>query len=61
MYVRATNADASSWGTPMTVLSNNNVGLHTSLKDVNGNPAIIFGDFTNKRLIREIYLKVFET
>ena len=46
-YVRATNADGSAWGTPVTVDSTGSVGQYASLAIVNGNPAIGYYDATN--------------
>ncbi len=47
-YVRATNADGSAWGTPISLdVSSSTVGAYTSLAIVNGNPAIAYYDATN--------------
>ena len=43
-YVRASDADGTSWGAPVTPDSTENVGRHTSLAVVNGNPAISYWD-----------------
>jgi hypothetical protein len=47
MYVRATNAAGTSWGTPLSIDVTGNVGQYTSLLIVNGNPAITYYDATN--------------
>jgi PKD repeat protein len=49
-YVRANDADGSSWGTPMRVDRPGNVGRSTYLAIVNGNPAISYTDWGNGRL-----------
>ena len=41
-YVRATNASGSTWGTPVTIDTTSNAGLHTSLAVVSGYPAISY-------------------
>jgi hypothetical protein len=41
-YVRASDANGSSWGTPVTVDSEGVTGACTSLAIINGNPAIIY-------------------
>ncbi len=41
-YVRATDADGTSWGTPVTVDASGLAGDYTSLQMVNGNPAISY-------------------
>ena len=41
-YVRATDANGTSWGAPVTVDSTNDVGQYTSLAVINGNPAISY-------------------
>ncbi len=47
-YVRATNATGSSWGTPITVDNSEDAGnYYTSLKVVNGYPAISYRDGDN--------------
>lgn len=47
-FVRANNADGSSWGSPLTIDSVGDQGLYTSLEVVAGNPAITYtGDATN--------------
>lgn len=45
-YVRATDADGTSWGIPVTIDSIGNVGQYTSLDVVDGNPAISYHDTT---------------
>jgi hypothetical protein len=50
MYVRATDASGSAWGTPVTVDATGDVGYYTSLAIVNGNPAISYYDVTNADL-----------
>jgi hypothetical protein len=47
MYVRATDASGTTWGTPVFVDSAGNVGQHGSLIIVSGNPAISYYDVTN--------------
>ena len=49
-YVRANDANGTSWGTPVTVASIGDVGQYTSLAVVNGNPAISYYDATNDHL-----------
>lgn len=50
-YIRATDVDGTTWGTSVIVdASANDVGKYTSLKIVNGNPAIAYQDFTNRDL-----------
>jgi mRNA-degrading endonuclease HigB of HigAB toxin-antitoxin module len=53
-YVRATTSSgtlAGNWGTPVTLdTSGGNVGSHTSLAVVNGNPAISYYDQANSSL-----------
>lgn len=46
-FVRAEDADGASWGTPVTVDSVGDVGLHTSLAIVHGRPAISYQDGTD--------------
>jgi hypothetical protein len=49
-YVRATNdsgALLADWGAPVSVDTAADVGQHTSLEVVNGNPAISYHDLTN--------------
>jgi uncharacterized delta-60 repeat protein len=43
-YVRAVNADGSTWGTPLAVVTVGNVGSFCSLAVVDGNPAISYRD-----------------
>ncbi len=50
VYVRATNAARTAWGTPVTVASTGDVGKYTSLVIVNGNPAISYYDTTTGSL-----------
>ncbi|MCS3797777.1 T9SS type A sorting domain-containing protein [Niastella sp. OAS944] len=50
-YVRATDANGSSWGVPFTVdASTASVGLYSSLQTINGFPAIAYSDATNEIL-----------
>lgn len=42
LYVRATNPQGTSWGTPVVVESAGNVGAYCSLEVVNGSPAIAY-------------------
>ncbi|MCH7471456.1 PKD domain-containing protein [bacterium] len=46
-YVRASDADGTSWGAPVAPDSTGGVGQYTSLAVVNGNPAISYLDGTN--------------
>jgi hypothetical protein len=46
-YVRAYDADGSTWGTPFVVDSVGNVGTFTSMLSLNGYPAISYCDETN--------------
>ena len=46
-YVRANDANGTSWGTPVTLDSTGNVGQYTSLAIVAGYPAISYYDATN--------------
>lgn len=51
-YIRATNATGATWGTAVTVTgTGTNTGQYTSLKMVNGNPAISFFNATNQDLV----------
>jgi hypothetical protein len=52
-YVRANDADGSTWGTPVTVDDGggDSVGYYASLVVVNGNPAISYCDYTNYDLM----------
>jgi hypothetical protein len=49
-YVRATNANGTAWGTPVTIDSTGDVGRYSSLTVVNGNPAISYYDIGNANL-----------
>jgi hypothetical protein len=49
-YVRAADAQGSSWGTPVAIDTAGGVGLHTSLCVVDGRPAISYNDATNGNL-----------
>jgi hypothetical protein len=49
-YVRANDASGSSWGSPVTVVSQDIVGLFTSLRIVDNKPAISYYDLTNSRI-----------
>lgn len=49
-FVRATDANGTAWGTPVTIDSTGDVGQYTSLASVNGNPAISYFDATNGNL-----------
>jgi len=44
-YVRATNSDGSSWGTPINVTPSGTFADDRSLAIINGNPAIAFWNF----------------
>lgn len=48
-YVRATDANGTAWGTPLTLDSTGVVGVDSDLAVVGGNPAIAYIDSTNKR------------
>ncbi|MCB1187579.1 PKD domain-containing protein [bacterium] len=50
MYVRATDAYGSSWGSPVTVVTPSDQGQYSSLLVVNGKPAIAFWEATNSNL-----------
>ncbi|MCB1222122.1 MAG: PKD domain-containing protein [Planctomycetales bacterium] len=50
MYVRATDAEGSSWGNPIAVATPSDQGQFSSLLVVNGNPAIGFWEATNSNL-----------
>jgi hypothetical protein len=49
-YVRATTANGTTWGTPVTLDSTGDVGQYTSLAVINGNPAISYYDDTANAL-----------
>lgn len=49
-YVRANDADGSSWGAPVTPDSDGEAGLYASLAVVDGNPAISYYDGTTNEL-----------
>ncbi len=49
-YVRAIDADGTTWGIPLTLDSTGVVGLYTSLVVVSGNPAISYYDNNNGNL-----------
>ncbi|QQR86539.1 MAG: T9SS type A sorting domain-containing protein [Flavobacteriales bacterium] len=44
MYIRATAANGTTWGSPVTVQSNGTVGLYSSLAVVDGAPAIAYSE-----------------
>jgi hypothetical protein len=52
-YVRATNANGTAWGSPVTVdgTGTEDVGQYTSLAVVNGNPAISYHSITKGSLL----------
>ncbi len=50
MYIRALNAEGSSWDAPEEVDNTGGVGLFSCIEIVNGNPAISYWDYTNKDL-----------
>jgi autotransporter-associated beta strand protein len=41
-YVRALDANGTSWGAPVTVHATGNTGVHANLKVINGRPAISY-------------------
>ena len=49
-YVRADDANGTTWPTPLTVASAGNVGQYAQLKVVNGRPAIAYWDATANSL-----------
>jgi Carboxypeptidase regulatory-like domain len=49
-FVRALDANGTSWGAPVTLDSTGIVGTYTSLVVVNGNPAISYADVSNSDL-----------
>jgi len=50
VYVRASDATGSSWGTPIALSTDDNVGAGCSLAVVGGYPAAAFQDVTNWNL-----------
>jgi hypothetical protein len=46
-YVRALDADGTSWGTPVTVDGTGDMGRYLSLAVIDGNPAISYYDNIN--------------
>ncbi|RYD94528.1 MAG: exo-alpha-sialidase, partial [Sphingobacteriales bacterium] len=46
-YVRALDANGTTWGTPVTLDATGNTGQFTSLKIVNGMPAVVYYDVSN--------------
>lgn len=51
-YIRATNANGTAWAAPVTVTgAGTNTGQYTSMKVVNGNPAISFYNSTDQDLV----------
>ncbi|MFT3982245.1 MAG: T9SS type A sorting domain-containing protein [Ferruginibacter sp.] len=46
-YVRATDADGTAWGTPLTLDATGNTGSYLSMANVGGNPAISYYDASN--------------
>jgi len=55
-YVRALNANGSSWSTPQIVDSIGDVGLYTSLAEIDGRPAISYHDSTSGHLKYAYYV-----
>lgn len=49
LYVRASDSDGGTWGSPVTVQSTGSPGSYSSLAAVNGKPAIAYYDQTTKR------------
>lgn len=49
-FIRASAEDGSTWSFPLTLENAGNVGQHTSLAVVDGNPAIAYYDSTNTAL-----------
>jgi hypothetical protein len=56
-YIRATDANGTNWGTPVTLDSSGDVGRFTSLVVVNGCPAISYYDATNATNVTKRDLK----
>ncbi len=50
-FVRATDANGTGWGTPVSVTSTGDIGNYPSLSMVNGRPAISYYDETNGDLM----------
>ncbi|MGB0863049.1 MAG: T9SS type A sorting domain-containing protein [Saprospiraceae bacterium] len=50
-YVRAADANGTTWNTPVLVASTGDVGKHLSLSIINGRPAISYYDETNGDLM----------
>ena len=53
-YVRAANADGTSWGMPITVDSAGDTGWYSSLAVVNGQPAIVYFDINGGGHLRYV-------
>jgi hypothetical protein len=49
-YVRATNVNGTSWGSPVSVDTSGDTGKYTSLAVASGNPAIAYFDETSDNL-----------
>ena len=49
-FIRALDANSTTWSTPVTVDASGNVGQYTSLQIVDGFPAISYYDVTNGNL-----------
>ena len=52
MYIRANDAEGTSWGTPVVLF--NNAGEETSLVEVNGRPAVAFSAASNVNYVRAL-------
>lgn len=50
MFLRANDANGTSWAAPIAVETTGNVGQHASLTIINGQPAISYTDLANKEL-----------
>ncbi len=42
LYVRALDSNGASWGVPITLASDGDIGSHCSLAEINGRPAVAF-------------------
>ncbi len=53
-YIHASNADGTSWGTPLELDSGRETGLYGSLMELNGNPSVTYSD-TAFGLLKNLY------